>query len=576
MESRTSKIAYPSNGGTAHGYLALPPSGSGPGVVVIQEWWGLTSHIVDVAHRLAAAGFVALAPDLYGGTTTHDVAEADRLMRALPVERAAADLGGAVDHLLGLDAVTGDAVGAVGFCMGGGFVLTLAAQQGPRVGAVVTFYGVLDGRPDFTGLTAPVLGHFGRLDTTPSPAGARRLADRLAAASGRRPDVRFYPADHAFFNDENPMGAYDADAARQAWAATLTFLRAHLRTAPPRELRTAPGDRTLATASRVVARRPRLPFDWAEADDFTLAEPLPLRRVPADKLLPYAFDLDARELVLTFHADVGAAAREPFLYVEQRTNARYVVRVPFEHLDRAFGPPDPAAAPILIFSIGRTGSTLLNALLGCATSRAYSEPDAVTQLALRRPEFAALGTATHRNLAWHALSALLPSGGGCAVKFRSQAARAMPDVLDAFPSARFIYLLRERRAWGRSVHRAFPGTDSDEAARELLDGVRSLALMRSADVESHVVHYEDLVAAPEHVVAQLLGTPDLSPETTARITAVMARDAQAGSEIGRTSAAPEPRGERRWLADFDAAWAKIRPAHLIDRHCPRLEAGGAA
>ena len=92
---------FPSNGGQAHGYLAIPESGSGPGVIVIQEWWGLTDHIVDIANRLAGEGFVALAPDLFGGKTTHDSGEAGRLMSELPVDKAATDLAGAVDYLLG-------------------------------------------------------------------------------------------------------------------------------------------------------------------------------------------------------------------------------------------------------------------------------------------------------------------------------------------------------------------------------------------------------------------------------------------------------------------------------------------
>ncbi|MEL7209674.1 MAG: dienelactone hydrolase family protein, partial [Actinomycetota bacterium] len=98
-------VTFPSNGGEAHGYLAVPESGSGPGVIVIQEWWGLTEHVVDVVDRFATEGFVALAPDLYGGTTTHDAEEAGRLMSELPVEQAARDLMGAVDHLLAMDAV---------------------------------------------------------------------------------------------------------------------------------------------------------------------------------------------------------------------------------------------------------------------------------------------------------------------------------------------------------------------------------------------------------------------------------------------------------------------------------------
>src|SRR5436305_2777591 len=170
MENRVQNVTFASNGRTAHGYLALPAGGRGPGVVVIQEWWGLTSHIVDVTNRLAAEGFVALAPDLYGGTTTHDADEAGRLMQELPVDRAARDLGGAVDYLLGHDAVTSSTVGAVGFCMGGGFVLVLAAQQGSKISAAVPFYGVLkEDYPDLSGLTAPVQGHFGSQDTFTPP-----------------------------------------------------------------------------------------------------------------------------------------------------------------------------------------------------------------------------------------------------------------------------------------------------------------------------------------------------------------------------------------------------------------------
>jgi carboxymethylenebutenolidase len=157
-------VTFSSNGRKAHGYLKLPKSGRGPGVVVIQEWWGLTDHIVDVCDRFAAEGFVALAPDLYGGHTTHDAGEAGKLMRELPVEHAARDLSGAVDYLLGHRAVTGKRVGAVGFCMGGGFVLVLAAQAGEKIGAAVPFYAVLRDEPDLSGIKATVLGHFGEAD----------------------------------------------------------------------------------------------------------------------------------------------------------------------------------------------------------------------------------------------------------------------------------------------------------------------------------------------------------------------------------------------------------------------------
>jgi carboxymethylenebutenolidase len=222
-------VTFPSNGHTAHGYLAVPESGSGPGLVVIQEWWGLTSHIKDVTDRFAAEGFVALAPDLYGGNTTHDADEAGELMGKLPVADAARDLAGAVDFLLGHDAVTSAKVGAVGFCMGGGFVLVLAAQQGDKIGAAVPFYGVLkEDYPDFSGLTAPLLGHFGEQDPMADPASVDALAQRIAAESGVTPHFHQYPAGHAFFNDENLIGTYDADNAKLAWSRTLEFLRATL------------------------------------------------------------------------------------------------------------------------------------------------------------------------------------------------------------------------------------------------------------------------------------------------------------------------------------------------------------
>jgi carboxymethylenebutenolidase len=229
-ENPIQNVTFPSGDGTAHGYLATPPSGSGPGVVVIQEWWGLTSHIADVTNRLAAEGFVALAPDLYGGSTTHDSEEAGRLMGELPVQDAARDLAGAVDFLLGHDAVTSSTVGAVGFCMGGGFVLVLAAQQGDKIGAAVPFYGVLkEDFPDFSGLTAPLLGHFGRQDTMADPDSVEALAARIEAESGVKPQFHQYPAGHAFFNDENHMGTYDKEQADLAWARTLEFLRANVR-----------------------------------------------------------------------------------------------------------------------------------------------------------------------------------------------------------------------------------------------------------------------------------------------------------------------------------------------------------
>jgi carboxymethylenebutenolidase len=228
-ENPVQNVSFPSNGGTAHGYLAVPESGSGPGVIVIQEWWGLTTHIEDVANRLAAEGFVALAPDLYGGATTHDSDEAGELMQKLPVEQAAKDLAGDVDFLLGHEAVTSTTAGVVGFCMGGGFVLTMAAQLGDKISAAVPFYGIVQGEPDLSGITAVVEGHFGTGDQMIPMDALAALEKKITDESGTAPTFHVYEAGHAFFNDENLMGTYDADLAQLAWNRTLATLRANVR-----------------------------------------------------------------------------------------------------------------------------------------------------------------------------------------------------------------------------------------------------------------------------------------------------------------------------------------------------------
>lgn len=218
---------FPSNGAEAHGYLARPPAGQGPGLIVIQEWWGLTTHMADLTNRFAAAGFVALAPDLYGGPTTHDADEAGKLMAALPADRAARDLAGAVDYLLGLDEVTGDAVGVVGFCMGGAFALSLAAHQRDKVAAAVAFYGVGE-LPDPSTITAPVQGHYGTEDAFIPLEAAQDLERKLASATGRAPEFHYYPAGHAFLNNENLLGTYDPEQAAVAWDRAVAFLQRHL------------------------------------------------------------------------------------------------------------------------------------------------------------------------------------------------------------------------------------------------------------------------------------------------------------------------------------------------------------
>jgi carboxymethylenebutenolidase len=221
-------VEFPSNGTTGQGYLAVPESGSGPGVMVIQEWWGLVPHIKGVADRFAGAGFVALAPDLYHGETTFEPDEAGKLMMALNLAKAGQDLSGAVDFLAGRSTASG--IGVVGFCMGGGLALMVASQRPDKVNAVVPFYGAIPwegAQPDLTAISAAVQGHYASEDDWATPEVARQLEADLRAA-GKQAEVFIYPeCPHAFFNDDRP-DVYHAEAAAAAWARTVTFLNLQL------------------------------------------------------------------------------------------------------------------------------------------------------------------------------------------------------------------------------------------------------------------------------------------------------------------------------------------------------------
>jgi len=223
-------VDFPSNGHTCRGYLAVPASGSGPGVIVIQEWWGLVPHITDVCDRLAAEGFVALAPDLFHGRSTTEPDEAGKLMMALNLEQAARDLGGAIDHLKGLDATTSRGVGVIGFCMGGGLALMLGTQRPDDVVAIAPFYGVIpwEGvQPDWSKLQAKVRGHFAAEDAFFGPEMVKRLEDELVAL-GKDVELIVHPGvDHAFFNDTRPE-VHHPETAKKAWDDTIAFFREHI------------------------------------------------------------------------------------------------------------------------------------------------------------------------------------------------------------------------------------------------------------------------------------------------------------------------------------------------------------
>lgn len=220
-------IEFPSDGGTTPGYLSSPAAEIGPGVVLIQEWWGLVEHIRDVADRLSAEGFVVLAPDLYHGEKTKSPDTAGKLLMALDIPRAAKEIRAAGDHLASLDDVQPKKVGVVGFCMGGQLALYAGQEFPERVGAVVDFYGIHPNAPvDPERIRVPVLMHFATRDKSVPVDEAREFVER-AVSSGSGVEAYFYEADHAFFNETRPE-VYSASNASTAWSRTLTFLREHL------------------------------------------------------------------------------------------------------------------------------------------------------------------------------------------------------------------------------------------------------------------------------------------------------------------------------------------------------------
>jgi carboxymethylenebutenolidase len=209
------------DGGRSKGYFASAGQGR-PGIVVIQEWWGLNDQICGVADRFARAGYNALAPDLYKGRLTTTPDEANHLMSALDFADATnQDLRGAAEQLK----ASSRKVGVMGFCMGG--ALTIAALVHiPELAAGVCFYGIPPQEfADPAKIRAPLQGHFANRDDWCTPAAADALEAALKAA-GAAHEIYRYDAAHAFFNERSP--AYDLASANEAWERMAGFLEARL------------------------------------------------------------------------------------------------------------------------------------------------------------------------------------------------------------------------------------------------------------------------------------------------------------------------------------------------------------
>ena len=211
----------------ASGYLATPASGSGQGVVVLHAWWGLNDFFKTLCRRLADAGFMAFAPDLYHGAVAATIAEAKQLRSQVDRDSVNKAMSAAVAYLEQHPAVQGKSLGVVGFSLGAHWALWLADHHPKSIAAAVLYYGTSGGR--FAKTRAAFLGHFAEHDAWGASAQSVQALEMRLRAAGRTATFHTYPSTQHWFAEDDRLDAYDPEAARLAWERTLEFFHTHLR-----------------------------------------------------------------------------------------------------------------------------------------------------------------------------------------------------------------------------------------------------------------------------------------------------------------------------------------------------------
>jgi len=227
---RTSNVDLKGNGDGAYAYVAQPDDNAKhPGVVLIQEWWGIEPHIRDLAHKLAAEGFVVAVPDLFHGKVVTEPDEAQKMVMMIAgnIDKAAREIIGALETVKAMPNVEPKKLGLMGFCVGGMLTLVVASRY-PDLGAVVAFYpGGYDPKPeDVAKVNAPVLAFYGRRDQS-IPMEQVDKIEKMFKAAGKDYTAKVYDAGHAFINPAHGMG--DERAAAEAWPLAVNFLKEKLR-----------------------------------------------------------------------------------------------------------------------------------------------------------------------------------------------------------------------------------------------------------------------------------------------------------------------------------------------------------
>lgn len=221
-------VSYPADSTTLDGYLARPSDGMPhPGVILIQEWWGIEPHIKELTDRLARAGYVVLAPDLYHGRVATEPNEAMKESMALNRDKAGAEIQRAIAYLRGRDDVIPKQVGVVGFCMGGFLTWKVAERENGAIAAIAPFYagGFNPTAEEIRRVTAPALVIWGSRDQA-IPESRREHVVNLLQREGKTFNVLLYETGHAFMNDTHPT--YNPQAAAEAWRELLAWLKQYL------------------------------------------------------------------------------------------------------------------------------------------------------------------------------------------------------------------------------------------------------------------------------------------------------------------------------------------------------------
>ncbi len=314
----------------------------------------------------------------------------------------------------------------------------------------------------------------------------------------------------------------------------------------------------------ILARDKKAAIDFASPADFTLGPPARVDAwQPEPGASPYCFDPSTERLWFALCAAEDAVLRAPFLYAAQFAQARQIATVPFEMLDACL--PVGSAAPTIVFSIGRCGSTLLARLLHQLGIPGVSEPDVLSQLAQ-------MLAAPGHGMAADYLGCLvracygalrLRCGDGFVVKARSQCNHVAVDIMRAWPAARCVFMLRgNRRAWARSRYRAF-GETGKELAHMLAWGIVTFDALWQAGCDPKLLWYEDLRDSPAWALrtAGFAVADTHIPLLRNRLT----EDSQGGTALARDLAGFGDMPESE-AAAFEAAWATHRPDVPIERH----------